>query len=193
MSKAGRLLVTTLFLVAAGGGAAAAANAPGADAAADPRRVSLAEAIQRAEEDSFAVLEAAAQLETARGRTLTAVGGLLPKASAETGLSNLDGRDINNAGEVLDGLDYNRYEPSVRLYYRVNPGHAYGRYSGRRHDESAAESSLADARRTAALQASIAYLDLALARVSEEVASELVRDSERLLAIASSRKETGLG
>lgn len=157
------------------------------------RATSLVEVIERAREDSFAVLAAAEEVEAASGRVQAATGALLPGAGVEIGGSYLHGRDINNAGEVLDGLDYPRYEPAVRIYYRVNLGAALARASGQRKDAHAAALSVEDARRTAMLQASIGYLDLALAYASVEIAKQLVDDSERFVTITEARATANIG
>lgn len=155
--------------------------------------ISLAEVVSRAREQSFLVLEAAEDVEGASGRVQTATGELLPKAALEVGGSYLGGRDINNAGAVLDDLSIPRYEPSVQIYYRVNLGAALARRAGSRHEADAMGLSAEDARRTAALQAAIGYLDVAMAYASVQITEQLVEDSRLFVTITQARAGAEIG
>lgn len=157
------------------------------------RAVLLADVVAAARKDSYRVLEAAARVEIASGRAQEADGALLPGASIEVGGSYLRGRDIDNAGRVLDDLDYGRYEPSVSIFYRVSPGAAVAQSQRWRREADAAFYEVQDARRTAALQAGLGYLDLVLAYASSQIAERLVRDAKRFVGIAQARAQEEIG
>lgn len=152
-----------------------------------PRTVTLTEVVAQAREHARAVLQAASGLEAAAGRAQFAVGGLLPVLAIEAGIGALRGRQIGSFGEVRDDVDFRRFEPAAGLYYRVNPGAAVARASRFRYEAAAAELTLADARRVAGLQAALGYTDLALAHASVLIASDLVQDAERFVAITRAR------
>jgi len=157
------------------------------------RQTSLAEVVSVAREHSNRVLEAAARLDAASGRVQEADGALLPGVGVEAGGSYLRGRDINNAGEVLDGLDYGRFEPSASIFYRVNPGAAVTQSQRWRREADAAAYDAQEARRTAGLQAGLGYLDLVLAHASFLIAESLVADAERFLGITQARAQAEIG
>lgn len=159
----------------------------------ETRSVSLSEVVVRAREHAYAVIEAAADVDAASGRAQSAAGALLPGASLEAGGGYLNGRQIGSFGEVRDDLAFGRFEPSVGIFYRVNPGAEVARTTGARHEVDAAALSMQDAQRVAALQAGIGYFDLALAHTSVQIASQLVQDSERFVGIAQARAKAEIG
>ena len=157
------------------------------------KRISLVDVVTRAREHALSVLEAAANLEAASGRLQRVAGELLPSASLDLGANYINGRGINNAGAILDDLDYGRFEPSVGLYYRVNPGAVWARSAAERHNSDAAALSVEEARRLAALQAAIGYLDLALAFAEQQIANQLVEDGQRFVGITEARSQVEIG
>lgn len=157
------------------------------------KRVSLAEVVGAARQHANLVLEAAARVDAASGRVQSADGALLPSIGVEAGGSYLHGRDINNAGEVLDGLSYGRFEPSASIFYRINPGAAVAQAQRWRSEAEAASYDAREAERTAALQAGLGYFDLVLAHASFQIAESLVADAERFLGIAQARAQAEIG
>lgn len=156
-------------------------------------RVSLSEVVAVARRDASDVLEAAARLDAASGRVQEADGALLPSFGAEVGGSYLHGRAINTDGSVVDGLSFGRFEPSVSVFYRINPGAAVMNARRWRAEAESVAYEAQEAERVAALQASLAYFDLVLAHASLQVAEGLVTDSERLLGITQARAQAQVG
>jgi outer membrane protein TolC len=173
--------------------ALSAADRGNHDGFAGRRHVSLSEVVSVARERSNRVLEATARIDVASGRVQEAQGELLPGAGLDIGGSYIRGRDINNRGDVLDGLDYGRYEPSVSIFYRVNPGASAKRALRWKREADAAAYDASEARRTAALQAGVGYLDLVLAHASFQIAETLVTDAERFLNITHARRQAEIG
>jgi len=157
------------------------------------RSVSLKEVVVVAREHANTVLEATALIDAASGRVQTAQGALLPGVSVEAGVGYLRGRDINNAGIVLDGVEIPRFEPSASIFYRVNLGAAITQSKRWQREADAAAYDARDAQRTAALQAAVGYLDLTLSYASFIIAEELVNDAERFLVITEARAEAEVG
>jgi len=159
----------------------------------ETRSISLAAVVARARDDAYAVLEAAAEVDAASARVQSAAGTLFPSATIEAGGDYLHGRQVGSFGEVRDDLSFGRFEPSVGIFYRVNPGAEIGSTAQARHEADATALSAEDARRTAALQAAIGYFDIMLAYASVQIASELVQDSERFVGIAQARAQAEIG
>jgi len=152
------------------------------------RRASIDQVVEVARQHSNQVLQAAARIEVASGRVQSADGALLPGIDARVAGSYLDGRQIGSFGDQRDGVSFGRFEPSVGVYYRVNPAAAYVRTEQFRREADAAAHDLREAERTAMLQAGVGYLDLALNYASQQIALSLVGDAERFVAIALARE-----
>lgn len=164
----------------------------GEEASERPRkRVSLGEVIRTARERAFAVLEAAARLREAAGEARAARASLLPRLGLGVSGSYLEGQQVGSFGEVRD-VSFARFEPAAFLFYRLNPGGTFEEARRLREEREAAAHGVEDARRVAALQAGVAYLDVVLAHASMHVARDLVADARRFLAIVRDRARAGI-
>ncbi|TFH23672.1 MAG: TolC family protein, partial [Myxococcales bacterium] len=156
------------------------------------RTITLAEVLSTAESEAAAVLVAAARLDAAAGRSQAATGALIPGVAAQFGAKRLDGRQVGSFGDVED-VEFDRFEPSIGLFYRVNPGAAVERSLAAGREAAAASLEIRDARRVAMLEASTAYFELVFALASLEIAHGLEADAMRFHEIAESRAALEVG
>ena len=163
-----------------------AAAAPPAD------RIGLDEVIQRASTHSFQVLQAAVELERVQGAGQEARAELLPGAELRVGGDNLDGATIGSFGDLRDDLSFSRYSTSVALTLNTNPGAALAGLAAAGDRTDAAQSALDNARRTAILEAAVAYQRLLLYSAIEQIAEESSVDASRFVQIATARADAGL-
>jgi outer membrane protein TolC len=180
------------FVALAINASAVTASAMNASASDGIRWIGLDEVIDRAQSNSFAVLEAAIELERRQADRRGARAQLLPQARLEVGANDLNGANVGSFGDTSGDLSFTRYSPSIGVSIQTNPAAALSRLRAARGNDEAAQAASQDAGRIAILEATIAYQRLLLQSALENIAQDTADDASRFVTLSTARAEAGV-
>lgn len=165
----------------------------GNEAADQPtRRISLAEAIDRALAENIDLAIARAEEKVVQGRHLSAKGTLYPALEASLGARRLDGRVQGSFGALRD-VDFSSYIAGTALVYRANIVARLKEAFAERQNLDAAHLESMDSERRLLFRVVELYQDLLLATVAVQISGEVVAGSEQFLKLVKARTKGGLG
>ncbi|MBI4581741.1 MAG: TolC family protein [Planctomycetes bacterium] len=154
--------------------------------------VDLTAALRAARAGNLDIRQARQQVEAARGRWQSDVGGALPALGVTAPFEHVDGTVRESQGSLI-GVGFNTFQPAAAVQWITNPGQViYDLIASRKrllasgHQEQAV---ILEALR----QTGVQFYDLALAQTRVATAHQAVAEAEELLRISRLRSRTGTG